>query len=204
MDPVGAVTLPLRSAQFWQDPYPQLDEARFAHRTAVTESGEPVVLGIDDLEAVSAHPALAPLGLDALDRLGITDGPFREWRALSLNAQQGDDHARLRSLVGRAFTPRQVQRVRPLVRAHAARLLDAAAERGEIDVIAGYAHDVPLYSICVFLGIDDGDRDEIQSFMVGTEEGFAWPMTDERKRRANEGIVALYDYVGRLVARRRR
>ena len=193
------MTLPLRTAAFWQDPYPVLDEARAHDRTAVSESGETVTLSIDDLETVSGHPAMAPLGLDALDRLGITEGPFREWRRLSLNAQPGDDHARLRALVGRAFTPRQVQRVRPLVREHAHRLLDAVADAGEMDVIADYAHDIPLYGICVFLGIDEGDRDEIQEFMVGTDEGFSWPMTDERKKRANDGIVALYDYVARLV-----
>ena len=86
------MTLPLRTAAFWQDPYPLLDEARGHGRIAVGESGEPVTLAIDDLEVVSGHPLMAPLGLDALDRLGITDGPFREWRRLSLNAQPGDDH----------------------------------------------------------------------------------------------------------------
>ena len=40
--------------------------------------------------------------------------------------------------------------------------------------------------------------------MVSTDEGFSWPMTDERKKRANDGIVALYDYVDGLVQRRRR
>jgi cytochrome P450 len=201
---MAPMTLPLRTVAFWQDPYPILDEARACHRVAVGESGEPVTLAIEDLEAVSGHPAMAPLGLDALDRLGIKEGPFREWRRLSLNAQPGDDHTRLRALVGRAFTPRQVQRVRPLVHEHAHRLLDAVAERGEMDVMADYAHDIPLFAICVFLGIDETDRDEIQAFMVSTDEGFSWPMTDERKQRANDGIVALYDYVGRLVQRRRR
>ena len=177
------MTLPLRSRSFWQDPYPLLDAAREQHRTAVGESGEPVVLAIDDVEAVSAHPSLVPLGLDALDRLGITDGPFREWRALSLNAREHDDHRRLRRLVGRAFTPMQVQRVRPLARENAHRLLDGLAMRGEMDVQHDYARDVPLFTICAFLGIPDEDRHEIEALHFGTEEGFGWPMTAERRRR---------------------
>lgn len=197
------LVLPLRSKAFWQDPYPALDDARAAHRTAVSESGEPVVLSIADLEAVSAHPAMAPLGLDALARLGITDGPFYEWRALSLNAREHDDHRRLRSLVGRAFTPMQVQRVRPAVRAHAERLLDAVAERGEMEVQDEYAREVPLFSICLFLGIPEEDRHEIEALHFGTEEGFGWPMTPERRARAEAGIVGLDDYARRLVARRR-
>ncbi len=195
--------LPLRDKAFWQDPYPLFDAARAQHRTALSENGEPVILSIADLETISAHPSLAPLGLDALERLGIGDGPFYEWRALSLNAREPDDHKRLRALVGRAFTPMQVQRVRPLVRAHAERLLDALVPTGAMEVQADYARDIPLYSICVFLGIPEEDRHEIEALHFGTEEGFGWPMTPERRARAEAGIVGLYDYSRRLVERRR-
>ncbi len=197
------MVLPLRTRAFWQDPYPMFDTARAQHRTAVGESGEAVVLSIDDVEAISAHPLMVPLGLDALDRLGILDGPFRDWRALSLNAREHDDHRRLRRLVGRAFTPMQVQRVRPLARENAHRLLDGVAARGEMDVQLDYARDVPLFTICAFLGIPDADRHEIEALHFGTEEGFGWPMTPERRRRAEDGIVGLYDYTRRLVERRR-
>ncbi|CAB4742212.1 MAG: cytochrome P450 [Actinobacteria bacterium] len=197
------MVLPMRTRAFWQDPYPLFDAAREQCRTAVSESGEAVVLSIDDVEAISAHPLMVPLGLDALDRLGIFDGPFREWRALSLNAREHDDHRRLRRLVGRAFTPMQVQRVRPLARENAHRLLDAVGERGEMDVQLDYARDVPLFTICAFLGIPDADRHEIEALHFGTEEGFGWPMTPERRQRAEDGIVGLYDYTHRLVARRR-
>ena len=197
------IVLPMRTRAFWQDPYPLFDAAREQYRTAVSESGEAVVLSIDDVEAMSAHPLMVPLGLDALDRLGIFDGPFREWRALSLNAREHDDHRRLRRLVGRAFTPMQVQRVRPLARENAHRLLDAVGERGEMDVQLDYARDVPLFTICAFLGIPDADRHEIEALHFGTEEGFGWPMTPERRQRAEDGIVGLYDYTHRLVARRR-
>jgi cytochrome P450 len=37
----------------------------------------------------------------------------------------------------------------------------------------------------------------------GTEEGFGWPMTAERRQRAEDGILGLYDYTHRLVQRRR-
>jgi cytochrome P450 len=142
-------------------------------------------------------------GTDALDRVGITEGPFREWRALSLNARDREDHRRLRLLVGRAFTPMQVQRVRPLARENAERILDELAPRGEMEVQADYARDVPLFTICAFLGIPDEDRHEIEALHFGTEEGFGWPMTPERRKRADDGILGLYDYTRRLVERRR-
>jgi cytochrome P450 len=40
--------------------------------------------------------------------------------------------------------------------------------------------------------------------MVGTEEGFSYPMTSEKQARADSGIEALYAYVTELVERRRR
>jgi cytochrome P450 len=199
---VEPMRLPLRDPEFWQDPYPVLVEARHRHRTARTHSGEVVLLSAADVEAASSHPALVPLGLDALDRLGMTDGPFRRWRALSLNAQQGHDHNRLRSLVGRAFSPRQVDRVRTMLRGHIDGLLDGMEGR-VVDVHAELGHEVPLFSICAFLGIPVGDRERIDAFMVGTEEGFSYPMTAEKQARADVGIAALYEYSAELIDRRR-
>jgi cytochrome P450 len=43
--------------------------------------------------------------------LGICDGPFHEWRRLTMAAVDGADHERKRSLVARAFTPRRVERL---------------------------------------------------------------------------------------------
>jgi len=196
--------LPLRDPEFWQDPYPLLAEARLRHRTARSQSGELVLLAAADVEDASAHPDLVPLGVGALDRLGMTDGPFKAWRRLSLNAQVGDDHTRLRALVGRAFSPRQVERVRSVVRDNVRRLLDDFADGAEIEVHRDLGHRVPLASICAFLGIPDDDRERIDGFMVGTEEGFSFPMTPDKQARADAGIEALYDYGADLVARRQR
>ena len=89
----------LRDPDYWRDPYPKLREARAHGRTAVTHAGEPVVLSADDNELLHTSPAFAQMGVDALDRLGITDGPFREWRARTLAAIDGPGHAQLLSLI---------------------------------------------------------------------------------------------------------
>jgi cytochrome P450 len=194
--------LPLGDPEFWQDPYPLIARARSRGRVARSEDGEVVLLAIDDVEATSARPDFVTLGVAALDRLGMTDGPFRRWRALSLNAQDGDDHTRLRGLVGRAFSPRQVDRVRRELAQHT---LDVVVARGdaELEVHRDLGREIPRFSICAFLGIPVEDRERIEQFMVGTEEGFAVPMTPERQARADGGIVDLYEYVGELVDRRR-
>jgi len=198
----GPGVLPLRDAAFWQDPYPAIEEARRRHRVARSHSGELIILSAADAEEASARADLVPLGVDALDRLGVKDGPFRRWRALSLNAQDGDNHTRLRSLVMAAFTPRQVERVRETLTRSTESLIAALGD-APVEVHSAIGREVPLSSICVFLGIPVEDRYRIEKFMVGTEEGFSYPMTQEKQDRANGGIVAMYDYTTELVERRR-
>src|SRR5690349_1987426 len=174
----------VRDPALWQDPHPVWRAARSQHRTARTPSGEPILLTADDLDVVSTDPAFAQLGLDALHRLGITDGPFHAWRRLTLAAVDGEQHERLRSVVGRSFTPRRVGALRQAIREHAEGLLEAAAAGGRFDVVADYAAPLPLWVICRFIGLPRDVDDEIATFLVGTEEGFTDPMKPERRARA--------------------
>jgi cytochrome P450 len=193
----------LSDPELWQDPYPTWREARRRDRLARTTKGEPILLSADDADLVASDPAFAQLGVDALRRLGITDGPLYQWRGLTLAANDGPVHERLRSTVGRAFTPRRVEVLRNELAARARGILDAASDAGSFDVVADYANDLPLWLLCRFMGIPLGDYADLATFLVGTEEGFAEPMTPERRARAEAGIVALYAYVDHLVADRR-
>jgi cytochrome P450 len=192
----------LGDPELWQDPYPTWAAARRQHRTARSAKGEPIVLAADDVDSLHLDPAFEQLGVASLERLGIRDGPLYDWRRLTMAAVDGPEHDRLRALVGRAFTPGRVERLRSRLRARATALLEEAAADGTLDVVADYAHDLPLWAMCEFVGLPAGSRDEIGSFLAGTEEGFADPMTDERRARAEAGIVALYGYVRRLVEQR--
>ncbi len=194
----------VRDAALWQDPYPVWRAAAAQHRTARTTTGEVVLLRADDLDQASSDPRFAQLGLDALHRLGIVDGPFHAWRRLTLAAMDGEQHVRLRSVVGRSFTPRRVEGLSAAIRAHAEGLLDAAVEREVFDVVEDYASPLPLWVICRFLGLPEGIDHEIATFLVGTEEGFADPMTPERRARAESSILALYELVTGLIRDRRR
>ena len=199
----GPRVVDLTDAELWQDPYPVWRAAREQFRTATSATGEPILLCADDLDFVAMHPDFAQLGLGSLERLGMTDGPFYEWRRRTMNVVDGDEHARLRGLVARAFTPRRVEAVRADTTAHARELLDAAAEHDRCDFLAAYAADLPLWLICRFLGLPVDARGEIARFLAGTEEAFTDPLTAEGRARAEAGIVALGEYVEALIAERR-
>ncbi|GMU80018.1 MAG: hypothetical protein AMXMBFR46_28060 [Acidimicrobiia bacterium] len=199
MDPV---TIDLADPAFWQDPYPTLRRARAQHPHAHSTTGELVVLSAQDFETVHSSPAFGQPGLRALERLGVRDGPFYDWRALTMPVHDGPVHERLRSTVARSFTPMRVQRMRDELRAHAVATVATLRARGSFDVVADYADDLPLWLICRFLGLPLAARDEIATFLVGTEAGFTDPLTPEARRRAEDGIVALSEYVEHLVAER--
>jgi cytochrome P450 len=74
------------------------------------------------------------------------------------------DHTRLRRLVSKAFTPRMVELLRPRVQAIADALLDAVADRGEMDLIDDYAFPLPITVIAEMLGVPPADRDQFRAW----------------------------------------
>ncbi|MFF4582028.1 cytochrome P450 [Streptomyces sp. NPDC001389] len=69
------------------------------------------------------------------------------------------DHTRLRSLVAKAFTVRQVEKLRPQVRALTADLLDELEAAGPpVDLVDRFALPVPVAVICRLLGVPVEDR----------------------------------------------
>lgn len=53
------------------------------------------------------------------------------------------EHTRLRRLVTQAFTRRRVQALRPFITEQVHRALDAAAERGQLDLVDELAYPLP-------------------------------------------------------------
>ncbi|QKW25113.1 cytochrome P450 [Streptomyces seoulensis] len=88
--------------------------------------------------------------------------------AVGRNMLQVDppDHTRLRTLVAREFTARRVQALRPRVQEAAGALLDAVAADGRADLVAAYAHPLPLTIICELLGVPEADRPVFRAWSV--------------------------------------
>lgn len=192
----------LRDADFWRDPYPALERERRAGRTTVTQSGERVLLSIADMEFSQIDPHFSAPPVE--QQIDFREGPFYEWRKTALAVMNGAEHQRLRGYVARVFLPRELDRLRALIRSHANFLLDSIIEQGETDFISDFADDLPLWTMCRFLGIDENDRLKIKAFLVGTEEGFSYNLTTELRRRVETSITALTSYVDDLIERRKK
>ncbi len=128
----------------------------------------------------------------------------RAVRTLSSTMVGADDpaHARLRGLVGRAFTPRRVAELDGRVRAIAAELVDGVAPRGRMDLVAEFALPLPFTVISDLLGVPEDMRAE---FRARVRRIMAPPRS--MTLRVAVWLPQLIRFVGffeRLVAHRRR
>ncbi len=69
-----------------------------------------------------------------------------------------EDHARLRSLVHQAFTPRLVEKMRERVQALCDHYLDAVESKGRMDLVGDYALPLPATIIADILGVPVRDQ----------------------------------------------
>jgi len=63
------------------------------------------------------------------------------------------DHTRLRALVSKVFTARQINKLQPRVQEMADALIDKVIDQGEMDLIDDYAFPLPITVISEMLGI---------------------------------------------------
>lgn len=85
---------------------------------------------------------------------------IREWMLF----RDGDDHARLRSLVSQAFTRRVVEGLRPRIEELANGYCDEAERTGRMELLSDLAYPLPMTVICDLLGIPEDDRPQFREW----------------------------------------
>ncbi|THA82198.1 cytochrome P450 [Streptomyces sp. A0592] len=167
-----------------------------------------VVLGHDALKEFLAHPEVAK---DSRHFPGLHDGSIpRDWPLRAFANAQGmhtadeDDHRRLRALVGRAFTARRVERLRPRVEELTVELLDdldrAAAESpdGVADLREHFALPLPMSVICELLGVNPEHRGRLHHLSHKVIIA-----TDTTPAEAMAAVRELVELMGTIAATRR-
>ena len=74
------------------------------------------------------------------------------------------EHTQRRRLINKGFTPRRVRDQEAAIRRTARSLIDAAAERGEFDLVVDVAAWLPLITIGDLLGVAPPDREQLLSW----------------------------------------
>jgi cytochrome P450 len=112
-------------------------------------------------------------------------------------------HTRLRNLVKRAFTPRAVQELEPRIVDVVEHVLDVP-ESGTVDLVADVAYHIPALVIAEMLGVPREDR----SLFRGWSDDlsmliFEGARSEEDRRRSQDGLVALSEYLHGMVREHR-
>jgi cytochrome P450 len=114
------------------------------------------------------------------------------------------DHTRLRNLVNKGFTPRRVQHLRPRIEAIVGQLVEAAAARGRMDVIADLAVPLPIIVIAELLGVPVEDRGRLKVLSDHAAMLLDGTLRDEHLAVALPNFVELVQYLKGIIEARRK
>ena len=116
----------------------------------------------------------------------------------SMIATDGAVHARLRSLVNKAFTPRIVSQLEPRMRALAKEMVEAAVAEGEVDLVQALTYPLPVTVIAEMIGVPAEDHPRVKAWsdeaisVLGT--GFFGGLDEARIRRQRQLLDEMHAY----------
>lgn len=198
-DPMLGVDM--ASPEFRNDPYPYLKRLREHDPVNATPLGTYRLTRYHDVVRMLRE---VPSGVRMADGtvyggLNLESGPGE-----FLLRRDPPDHTRLRKLMSHAFRPRAVARLRTHVEELVDRLLDEAAERGEMDIIADLALPVPSTVICEMMGVPLADRDSFTRWTAAATHLLAASLIPaEARDRGIEAALSLAGYFTALIEERR-
>ena len=117
-------------------------------------------LGMGDIALVARYADVRAVLLDHenFSSVQFSGGNFDEQNNLfgndpSMLMADPPVHTRLRKLVSRDFTPRRIRELEPRIREMTAQLVEAAARKGSLEVMADVANVLPVMVIAEMLGV---------------------------------------------------
>jgi cytochrome P450 len=184
------------------DPYPLFAEIRRGGAVQRLDSGFWMITGhAAALEALH-HPSCgsSPIAMRYLD--GLPPGAARDEMSHRINFLDPPDHPRVRGIVSKAFTPRRTALLRPWMEQTAARLLEELDDRGEVDLLHEFAHQLPSLVISELLGVPPADRDRLTAYSDAVAPLLGVHVAPEKKAAAIAAAEEFHAYLGALLDER--
>lgn len=132
---------------------------------------------------------------------GIHDGPWQQWWAETLLSLEGDDHLRLRKLLGPAFRSGAIARMRPQFQALANELIDAFAGRGEVEFVSEFAEPYASRILCLLLGLPDDEWPQVAHWADDLGKSFGINVRHDLPR-IEAALEGLTGYIEEVIADR--
>jgi cytochrome P450 len=192
------------------DPYPSyraLRESDPVHWGVAGDAHWPgtwYLLAHDDVVPALKDPRLGREVWRVLPAFEPSAQPLDAMKANWMILRDPPQHARLRSVVVKAFTPRVVEKMLPRIDQLADEVLAPWMQRGRMDVIADFARVLPVMVIAEMLGVPANERHLFSPHAVTLASAIEWKQDDAVKARCMDALAQLTAYVMDLFARRRR
>src|SRR6266850_1389687 len=192
------------AAAFVEDPfsvYRALREHAPVHRMP---DGSYFLSRYDDCAAVYRDPETWSSDKTVDFRPSLGDGALYEHHTTSLVFNDPPYHSRVRKLLAPAFTPRSLMALQPRIEDLVDRLLDRAAARGSMDLIADFAAAVPIQLVGDMLGVPEAERGPLRGWSLAILGGLEPAPTVEQLERGNRAVDEFKTYLRDLIDRRGR
>ena len=163
-----------------------------------------IVLDRESGEFFLRSRATAFPGRQIADLFGVTAGRLREQIDANILNQQGQQHRRLRALVGPAFTPRAADRWRPAMRRFLAQLWDELGPGARsCEFVAAVAKPYPALTIATVLGAPQADAPRLHEWSGWVQRQFDIQALTSQVPQMERAVTEVYAYVEALLTRRR-
>ena len=124
------------------------------------------------------------------------DNVFMDW--------EPPEHTRIRSLVSKVFTPRQVENLREKLEATTHRLIDAAMENRTFNFVTEIAEPLPVIMIADLLGIPEKFHQHLRPWSAAIVKMYELGYSEEHVQEANKAAREFMECIGNLAEKRRK
>jgi cytochrome P450 len=160
------------------------------------------ILHYDDVVAMLRDKRWHSASGQLMELAGIDNPAWLARRRTSILSAEGDEHTRLRRLVGPAFSPRHADALRPYMREVVNSLLDPITALGRADMAVDFCEPYPIPIICELFGAPKHDWQRFSHWATEIFRVFNGNLADDMP-----AIIAAQDaldvYVGELIEARR-
>ena len=188
---------------FIDDPYPYYAALREHDPVHELEGGGVFLSRYDDVMAVYRDArALSDKKAEFKPKFG--DTPLYAHHTSSLVFNDPPLHTRVRRLLMGALNQRAIARMEADLVRLVDGLLDDIADKREFDFIDAFAAQIPIEVIGNLLGVPKNDREPLRGWSLAILSGLEPAPGEEILERGNRAVSDFLDYLGGLVAERRK
>jgi len=201
----------INHADFIADPYPHLERLRQDKPVFFDETWNKVFFTRHaDIASLLKDKRLGRTMLHILSREELGWPPpdprmadYRRYQDNVFMDWEPPEHTRIRSIVSKVFTPKQVENLRGKLEATTHTLIDAAMDKYGCNFVSEIAEPLPVIMIADLLGIPEEYRQHLRPWSAAIVKMYELGHSEEQMQAANMAAREFMECIGRLAEKRR-